>query len=238
VIVDLQVNGTHDDGSPCDPTQVLALANVGWLDGVVVVGEGGLPDVAAYTAARGEDDPLVFFGALVTTDRARFVCIPKRLDDTGFLPPSARAAGRLPSQELLRHVGAREGAVIVCQPFDRDSGPAPGDLVFALDGIHAVQTRTASASALAVDMAIEAALAMHLPCVAGTGAAATDRWQQRYATLLLDEVATQAELVAAIKTGDLWSVQLERTVAQSESVSNGRRSRRSRRGRKASATAD
>lgn len=208
MIIDLHVNAARADGHLWEPREILDRARDGWLDGMLVVGKGALPDTAAWLDARTEDDPLVFFAAEIATSRARFICIPRSLGGKGAFPKGLGEG--LDEERLLEKLRALAAGVIVAQPYERTRPPTPGDLVFSFPGIHALETRTQGSDALASDLAMEAALGMGLPCVGGSDAPGEDVQLGHISALFLDNIESQSALVAALTSGDVWVVRGER----------------------------
>lgn len=213
MLIDMHVNAAADDGSPRDPRRTLELAAQAGLDGILVVGRADQLDRAAWTAAREAEGPRVYFAVPVATDRGDFLCIPRAADDDCVPPEWTARERRQPLDEatLLGRMKDHHAAVVAVQPYGRRGKGAPtGDLVFAFDGIHAVEVRTADTDPMAADMAVEAGLGMRLPCLAGSGDRRGEPQLGRLATLFAARITTQTELVAALLSGEAWPVSIER----------------------------
>ena len=219
MIIDMHVAGRSNDGTARDPGAILKLAQTAGLDGLLVV---DAEDRGAWRAARKKKSPLVFFGSFVASAGGRFVCVLRDAD--AEVPARFTSPGALPADaELLDYLKSQKAGVIASEPYDRRWAPTAGDLVFAFEGIHAVEVRTVNSEPLPHDLAREAAQGMHLPSVAGTGDNAPDDEMGQHATLFLVEVGSQEELVTALQSGELWPVQIDRPKG------NGGKKRRRRR---------
>ena len=213
MLIDMHVNAVADDGTPRDPKKTFEQAAQVGLDGVLVVGTPETLDRQAWLDARGEDDPLVFFAVPVRTRRGTFLCVPRRTDDECVPAEWTRTDRRETVDEtsFLARVHDRRLAVIAVQPYVRVANEqAVADLVFSLEGIHAVEVRTLGADPMAVDLAVEAALGMRLPCLAGSGDRKKDPVLGTLASLFAVRVEDQSGLVDALLSGDAWPVQIER----------------------------
>jgi len=104
------------------------------------------------------------------------------------------------------------GVVIASKPYDLSIPHAMGDHIFDLPGLRAVQVFASGLKSLQCDFALEAAAFLNLPTVGGSGGAQVGD----YATLFSGDIATQADLVAALKGSDFWAVHIGAPEARRE----------------------
>ena len=228
VLIDMHVSALDSNNVAVDPRTVLDLAVAAGLDAILVVGPPGMWEPAAWLEAQVEDDPFVFVAFGVRSARGLFYCVP-RDPEVQIVP--ARWATRSEEQplgdaEVLAWMKTQGAAVIASQPYDRRFGPAAADLVFAFDGIHAVEVRFLGVDALSADMALEAGMGMRLPCLAGSGVLDDPPFLGRFATLFPAVIEDQAGLVDALKAGEAWPVTIERPNQKPEKKKRRRRRKR------------
>jgi len=228
MLIDMHVRATADDGTPRDAARTLEQAAKAGLDGLLVVGTAEQLERGGWLAPRQGSGPRVFVGVSVSTDRTDFVCVPRSADDD--LVPTEWTRRAPEEATVLARMTDHHAAVIVVEPYvRRPKHPPAGDLVFAFEGIHAVQVRSAQTDPMDADMAVEAGLGMRLPCVAGSGDRRGEPRLGELATLFAARVGSQAELVSALKSGDAWPVLIQRP--EGGRPGDGGRKRRRRRGR-------
>jgi hypothetical protein len=123
------------------------------------------------------------------------------------------------------------GAVVAAHPYDRSIERPGGDVLFSLDGLSAVEGLDARRKPAANDLAVEAADHMGLPCVGGSGARESLGEIGKAATLFRDLVRTEADLVAQLRSGTVFSVAIGVTPGPAEARSpRGPGDRRGERG--------
>jgi hypothetical protein len=235
MLIDMHVRAIADDGTPRDAARTLEQAAKAGLDGILVVGtaeqleRGGWP-----TAGQQGPGPRVFVAVPVSTDRSDFLCVPRSADPT-IVPAEWNRADRRQTPDeatVLARLNDHHAAVISVQPYvRRPKHPPAGDLVFSFEGIHAVEVRTADTDPMDADMAMEAGLGMRLPCLAGSGDRRGEPRLGELATLFAARIGSQAELVAALKSGDAWPVVIQRPQGSEGGRGGEGRKRRRRRGR-------
>ncbi|MCB9506264.1 MAG: hypothetical protein H6698_00030 [Myxococcales bacterium] len=109
---------------------------------------------------------------------------------------------------VVAFAAANDGVVLLSHPYDRNRRAAPRDRMFALGGVAGVELGTDAADERANRVALEAVAKSALPGFGGTarrGGAQAPGWL----TLFGRPVATQADLVAALRSGDFWAVQVQ-----------------------------
>lgn len=202
MLIDLNVHaGPH--GLSLDA--VVARAADAGLDGVVILGDSALPDLAML---RGHDRVKLFAGAEVPTDRGHYIVIfPKPAE----VPPLEKlfetsADGRPPVRDVLARVNALGGAVIAARPYDTTVDHPGGDILYTLAGLAAVEVIAPLHPRDIGYPAIEAAECLGLPCVGGSGARGSAADVGRAATLFTQTIHDEAELVAQLRGGACWPV--------------------------------
>lgn len=203
MLIDLNVHaGPH--GLALGETVSRALA-VG-LDGVAILGDDALPDVSLL---RGHDPVRLFAGAEVATDRGHYLVffpnpaeLPPLTDIFGPPPPT-----RWPVRDVLARVAALGGASIAARPYDTSVDHPGGDILYTLANLSAVEVVSPLHPRDISYPAIEAAEVLGLPGVGGSGARGSVADVGMGATLFVEAIQTEAELVAALKSGSVWPVE-------------------------------
>lgn len=210
MLVDLHVHSLHTPGCRLEPSLAIEKAEAVGLDGICFADLGGWPLAAELAALRGQTDLAVLVGAEIPTDHGRylvFVPDPASTTPEAILGPPDEH-GLWPARAVVDRVREAGGAVVAAHPYDRHVDPPAGDYILTLRGLAAVEGITGTRSNDVNELAIEAADHLALPCVGGS--AAHDNYDRigRAATLFRDEVRDEAALVAALRAGAVWAVQI------------------------------
>ncbi len=189
------------------------LAQAAGLDGLLVVALDLPPQ-----HQPGQRDGVQFFcGVELDTDVGRLICIPAE-DDVWFRGAGWRALHRddrgYLAAEVAREFAERGGAVILAQPFDRDLDHLACEDAFVaipglVDSLAGVVVASASRHAASNERAVSAARRARLRALGGSAA---EPGQERFggvATLFAEGPEDQAGLVAALRGGRTWTVELE-----------------------------
>lgn len=115
-------------------------------------------------------------------------------------------------EQVVELFKQHDGVVIAAKPYDLNIPHAMGDHIFDLQGLRAVQVFASGLKSLQSDFALEAAAFLNLPTVGGSGGSQVGD----YATLFSEDIASQAEFVAALKDGDYWAVHIGAPEARRE----------------------
>ena len=196
-----------------DANQWPQLAQAAGLDGLVVVAL----DLPPQHPTGRRDGVQFFCGVELDTDVGRLICIPAE-DDVWFRGAGWRALHRddrgYLAVEVGREFAERGGAVILAQPFDRDLDhmaceDAFGAIPGLVENLAGVVVASAASHAASNERAVLAARRTRLRALGGSAA---EPGQDRFggvATLFAECPEDQAGLVAALRGGRTWTVELE-----------------------------
>jgi len=205
MLIDLHVHSNHTRGCPATVREVVRRAREAGLDGVVVTDLNTLEGLPEVRAAAEEERFLALCGLEVATDRGHYLCF---FPDPARVPAPAQVFGSAtpwPVRDVLSRVRDLGGATVAAHPYDKTIERPSGDVIFTLDGLHAIEGLNARRKGPANDLAIEAADHMNLPCTGASGAHELSEIG-RAATLFRDPVASEADLVAQLRAGTVFSV--------------------------------
>jgi len=205
MLIDLHVHSLHTRGCALTPREVVRRAREVGLDGVVVTDLNTLDGLEEIRAAGREEGLLALCGVEVATDRGHYLCF---FPDPARVPAPAQMFGSAmpwPVRSVLAQVRELGGAVVAAHPYDKNVDHPGGDVVFTLDGLAAIEGLNARRRGPANDLAIEAADHMNLPCTGASGAHELADIGKA-ATLFRDPVKSEADLVAQLKAGTIFSV--------------------------------
>jgi predicted metal-dependent phosphoesterase TrpH len=205
MLIDLHVHSNHTRGCSTSVRDVVRRAREAGLDGVAITDLNTLEGLAEIRAAAQEEKFLALCGVEVTTDRGHYLCF---FPDPSRVPAPAQVFGSAtpwPVREVLAKVREMGGAAVAAHPYDKTIERPSGDVIFTLDGIHAIEGLNARRRGSANDLAVEAADHMNLPCTGASGAHEPSEIGKA-ATLFRDPVASEADLVAQLKAGTVFSV--------------------------------
>lgn len=204
-LIDLHVRQA-DAPLELDPLRLAAQER--GLDGVLIVGDGVAPTLPA-----GADDSLRVFAAVeLDTDLGRLVCVPGEVDEwfteAGWAELPKGDAG-FEGAALVAAFSERGGAVFVAQPYDRDlAHVCLGDAFVGQEGLAAVVVTSSPRHTTSNERAAAAAGTAKLPGVAGSASTPDGPRFGTVATLFPKAPLDQSGLVAGLKSGRFWPVEI------------------------------
>jgi predicted metal-dependent phosphoesterase TrpH len=205
MLIDLHVHSLHTRGCSLTPRELVRRAREVGLDGVAVTDLNTMEGLEEIRAAGREEGLVALCGLEVATDRGHYLCF---FPDPARVPPPAQMFGSTvpwPVRSVLSLVREMGGAVVAAHPYDKSVERPGGDIIFTLDGLAAIEGLNARRRGPANDLAIEAADHMNLPCTGASGAHELADIGKA-ATLFRDPVRTEADVVAQLKAGTVFSV--------------------------------
>ncbi|HNZ02515.1 MAG TPA: hypothetical protein PLY68_02145 [Myxococcota bacterium] len=181
--------------------RVLESCRAAGLDGACLVGIDTVPPVERITALAGGFP--VFFGVELSVPRGRLVWIPE---------DPARLEAGLPVGRSLEEVIAffREngGIMFAAHPYDRSDGPSFADGAYDLDDISGIEVVNAGRDPYRNNMAQDVVFQLKLRGFGGTGRREPGPGEiGAAATLILDDVSSQADLVRQLGKEDCWALE-------------------------------
>ena len=239
MLIDVHVHSHHSPGCTLEPRAVVRRAREVGLDGIVLTDTNTLDGLEEVRAAGREEGLLALCGVELVTDHGHYLCY---FPDPAQVPAPPQMFGHTPwpVREVLERVRAMGGAVVAAHPYDKSVERPSGDYIFTLEGIAALEGLNARRRGPANDLAIEAADHMNLPCVGGSGALPTLDDIGKAATLFREPVASEADLVRQLKSGQVFCASIgapppvaaRSSRSQGERRPEGHRDRRGGRGRR------
>jgi predicted metal-dependent phosphoesterase TrpH len=232
MLIDLHVHSNHTRGCTSTVRDVVRRAREAGLDGVAITDLNTMEGLAEIREAAKGEGFLALCGLEVATDRGHYLCF---FPDPSRVPAPAQVFGSATPwhvREVLAKVREMGGAAVAAHPYDKAIDHPSGDVIFTLDGMSAIEGLNARRKGPANDLAVEAADHMSLPCTGASGAHELAEIGTA-ATLFRDPVATEADVVAQLKAGTIFSVAIGVTPGAPERPERGfeRRERRDGGGR-------
>jgi len=221
MLIDLHVHSRHTPGCSLSPRDVVRRAREAGLDGVVFTDMNTLEGLAEIREAGAAEGIVALCGLEVATDRGHYLAFfpdPAKVP----APPQVFGTPPWPVRDVIARLNGMGAAVVAAHPYDKGIERPGGDVLFTLDGLAAIEGLDASRKAATNDLAVEAADHLGLPCVAGSGARASLDEIGKAATLFRDVVRTEADLVAQLKAGTVFSVAIGVTPGQAGEGRPGR----------------
>ena len=205
MLIDLHVHSRHTPGCTLSPLDAVRRAREFGLDGLVLTDMNTLDGLAEIREAARTEGFLALCGVEIATDRGHYLAY---FPDPEKVPALPQIFGTppWPVQEVILKVTSMGGAVVAAHPYDRSIDRPGGDVVFTLDGLSAVDGHDARRKPSVNDLAVEAADHMGLPCVGGSGAREALGEIGKAATLFRQPVRSEADVVAQIRSGGVFSV--------------------------------
>lgn len=210
MLIDLHVHSYLSRDCPLDPKAVLARAESFGLDGVAFTESNTQDGCDELLELQGKTKLKVFVGLELATDKGQYLCFfarPDRAPEPVQMWGSNREKA-WSADEALPRLKALGAAIVAARPYDKDFATPALDYVKSLKLLSAVEVYNPKVRAGANELAIEAALQLKLPGVAGSDARSSLDEVGFGATLFKRPVNTQADLVKALEEGACFPVQM------------------------------
>ncbi len=206
MLIDLHCHTRHSRGCELEAEAIARRAAELHLDGVCFTDVNTLEGVADIEALRPKVGIKIFAGLEVATDHGHYLCF---FPNPAKVPAPAQMWGGQadrpwPAREVVDKVLSMAGAVVAAHPYDRDADYPAGDFIFTLQGLSAIEVFNGRLSPAANEMALEAADHLHLPAVGGSNTRDNLDLLGRCATLFKHPVSSEADLVTALRNGEVW----------------------------------
>ena len=209
MLIDIHVHSNNSENVPFSIEQVIAQAKQNGLDGICLTDTHSLAGLAEAKRLGAEADLVVLLGFEALTDCGHFLAFlpePEGLDISSLLQFDDQ--GRASYKYLADQVERLGGVIIAAHPYDRSTEESPGDSIVQLKGISAVEVLNASRTSMANELAEEVAAGSGLPGVGGSDARESLDLFGKVATLFGKQLQNEADLIACIKSFDVWPVSL------------------------------
>ncbi|MCG3173665.1 MAG: hypothetical protein GMKNLPBB_01865 [Myxococcota bacterium] len=209
MLLDLHVHCDLSARGKLPVSDILDVAAERGLDGVCLTSQNSLiDDFQPFKEMGAARNLTVLIGAEVITDNGLLLCF---FPDVAETPPLGNwllnADGSAPpAQEAIDQINESGGVAVAATPFSRDIPPFMGDRITGLNGLAAVEVFCARVNRNANDLALRAAERLNLPGIGGSGVHDDLELVGKAATLFKDKVSSEADLVYAIRSGEVWGV--------------------------------
>ena len=178
------------------------------LDGACLIGIDSVPPVETILSmAKGLK---VFFGVEMSLPRGRLAWIPEDPAHLGRDIPFGRNL-----EEIVGFFKENGGVMFASHPYDRSDGAPFSDDCYELDDISGLQVVNAGRDPWRNNMAQDAVNQLKIKGFGGTGRHEAGPGEiGSAATLILEDAATQADLVAELNKDDVWALEFLSDVFQ------------------------
>ena len=168
----------------------------------------------------------VFVGVEVNTDMGTMILYPPTTDGAYEEQRwGTRDGNGVHSFASIRSFCEDNDWVIVAaQPYFNEH--RAGDMIYETSGVNAVEIVQSNTPPLARDLATEAALALKMVAVGGSGPTESADLLFQHLTVFLDSIQTQAELVLGLRRGDCWVMSLQAPISPTKPKKSRRRGRK------------
>jgi predicted metal-dependent phosphoesterase TrpH len=210
MIIDLHVHSRFTRGCDLDPGVLIKRARDVGLDGLCFTelnSIDGAAELHALGASLGRSlGVAVFVGLELATDRGHYLCY---FPDPEAIPDPVQMWGSnadrpWPVGETLARATALGAVIVAAHPYDRETPPAPGDFIYGLKGLSAVEGYNARRKPQLNSVATEAAESLRLPCIGCSDARNDVAELGKAATLFQANIQDEAGLCQALRGGRYW----------------------------------
>ncbi len=225
MLIDLHVHTNASEGFTLTLADAIERAKARGLSGILLAECDHVPDIDAVDAQAEKARFPVFVGIDIDAADGRLIAVPPDPTDSRFVEQRWRNAdGDTRIADVVRVMNELGGAVLAAHPYMEDGGPQLGDRIFRTRGLVGVEVLCGVDDDMANDLALEAAASMALPTFGGSDTGPDGQRLGLYCTAFASEITSQHELVAALKEGAYWPVELKKPEPRrrSENASRGR----------------
>ena len=211
MLIDLHAKSSHSDDVTLSVDEVLTRAKEAGIQGVAFTERLSSARCEEAIAAGQRHDMRVFIGVEIPTDYGIVLGFLPEIDAyyieeqwrelTDYITP--------PIQDVVDAFTSRGGAVIAARPYDLEIPYNMGDTLFRVQDLSGVEVFNPNVGELQNDLALEAARARGLSTVGGSDPRGAAKGIGTFATLFLEEIRSQGELIEALKSHAFWAVQLD-----------------------------
>lgn len=230
MLVDLHAYTERTGGKPL--ATLVADAIDRDIDAICIVDREASGEIAK-TVVEGKFDIPVMVGVEIGTRSGDVLVFVPELDPL-LTREEWRELTTLERPELSEVVAwarQNDGVALLAHPYDRNRRLAPRDRMFIATLVDGCQIGSNDAEPRSNRVALEAVGKSPLPSFGGS-AQKNGTGDGSWLTLFADKVTSQTELIEAIRTGDFWAVQVDRTNASGRNSGGGGRKRDDRGGRR------
>lgn len=230
MLIDIHAKTSTSPDVSLSAREVAAKARAAGLDAVAFCETLSTANFQATLDACDAEGITAFIGVEIPTDKGILLAFAPELGEF-YRAEEWRQLTELttpPASEVIGLFNRLGGAVIASRPYDLEIPHNMGDLIFTLDGIHAVEVFNGRVGKLQSDFALEAASFINVPTCGGSDSE-DEHELGTFATFFSDDVSTQSQFVEALTSREFWAVQLGQPSRQKSSRSESQRRGRSRR---------
>jgi hypothetical protein len=176
---------------------VATAARESGLDGLAVTDIGTMPDRAEMERISSATGVRLFSGIKLPTEAGVWLAYPPREDEGEDLTFHTEDSGLYPLSAV--ETLARNGwALVLSQPFGEGG---PGEAVYSMRGLHGLEVTNSSSGLCAKDLSLEAALALRLSVMGGSGVLGDLSVLGRVGTAFMPSISSQRDFHGALVSG-------------------------------------
>ncbi len=242
MLIDLHAKSSLSEGVKLSVAEVLDRSKEAGLDAVAFTESLSSAQCVDAINLGKEKNIKVFIGIEIPTDKGLILGFLPEVSDY-YLNEEWRELTEYTTpaiEEVVEEFTSRGGAVIAARPYDLNIPFNMGDMIFSIPQLSGVEVFNPNVGELQNDFALEASKFLGLPTTAGSDPHDDAKGIGAYATLFLNDVSSQQELVEAIKNKSFWAVRIggdrlpNTTMETSQRRSDDRRSSRGDNNRRSS----
>jgi len=169
------------------------------LDGLALTDVGSLPDFEEMAAVSSATGVRLFAGIKVPTESGIWLAYPPGRQQAGDLEFTSEEEG-LYSLSAVESLVRSGWALVLSQPFGE---LGPGEGIYHMKGLHGVEVTNGSNGLCGKDLSLEAALALDLAVLGGSGVLSNLDVLGHVGTAFVRDVKTQGDFHDALVSGSV-----------------------------------
>lgn len=218
MFIDLNIHSQNSSCGVLEPEEIILRAKSVGLDAICFTEDRPFSNWKELKELGKLHELTVLVGLEIPTDQGHFLCY---VPDSSMVEPGNLFEDWTESDDPLVFddvlaTAKKAGAILVpAHPFLRKSHlpedpkfRPSGDRLFQLDGVEAIETRNAHCSPMMNDFALEATFHLKQTGISGSDTHKNLNSLGTVATMFLNPVTDEKELVEAITRSETWPVEL------------------------------
>ncbi|MGB9599528.1 MAG: PHP domain-containing protein [Myxococcota bacterium] len=204
MLIDLHVHSNHTRDSPLEPKEIIARVKNTLLDGLVFTDDGYYDDSEGLKEYGREIGVVVLFGAEIHTNRGHMlIYLPEPKTLIKFKEEN------LSIDRAIQMVNEFGGAIVAAHPYCKDVDITPGDGLFNIEGLTAIEVESGYSDKTANMLAYDAALRLGVPMTAGSATKTDFENLGGYATIFSGKINSEKELVDKLRNSRYYPVTIK-----------------------------
>lgn len=211
MLIDLHVQSNNSRQGTLEPEELILRAKTIGLDGICFTEDQPIAQWSEMEELAKVHNFKVFAGRSLFTEVGHLLFFPveaEHVTAANAFPSNTNSSTPLKFEEVAARAKELGGVLAAAHPYHLKVDHPMGDKIFQLQGLNALEVRNGACSSLVNDFALEASFHLKLTGIAGSNTREELNTLGTAASLFVNEVEDQKELVHALQAGQVWPATL------------------------------